>query len=244
MFEVNLRDERYLPFEAAGAVSRWHLDLQQQNNRFDVATLSDVVLHVRYTARDGGSSLASAAFGALSANLPPGARLQVLSARTEFPDAYARLFAPTGSGQRLDLALAAQHFPFVPASQQITMTSVFAIVTFTNDKNYSDYTNLAPGVRLTARIGLTPGDGTPPTTSKPFAPETAHLGGVPATDAVAASGPVGPVMIAFVETELVNETTLLVQPETQADSTILHRLIRDRIDDILIAVTFQVGPKT
>ncbi|HEX8109188.1 MAG TPA: neuraminidase-like domain-containing protein [Kofleriaceae bacterium] len=244
MFEVNLRDERYLPFEAAGAISRWHLDLQQQNNRFDLATLSDVVLHARYTARDGGGALRQAASDAVSANPPPGARVQLLSARTEFPDAYARLFAPTGSGQRLDLALAAQHFPFVPASQQITITGVLAILTFTNDKNYTDYANLTPGLRLTARLGFTPGDGTLPTASKPFAPETTHLSGVPATDAVALSGPIGPVTIGFVESELVNATTLLVQPETQPDSTVLHRLIRDKIDDLLIVINFQVGPKT
>jgi hypothetical protein len=245
MFEVSLRDERYLPFEGTGAISRWHLELQQQDNQFDLSTLSDVVLHVRYTARSTGSeSDRGSVRQAYSQLSPPPTAVQLLSARTEFPDAYARLFAPTSSGQRLDLALGAQHFPFVPASQQITVTEVRALVTFTNDSNYNDYVNLDPGKRLTAHVGFTPSDGTVPTTSVPFALDTAHLGNVPVTTAVALNGPIAPVTIAFVESELANEATLLVQPETQPDSTVLHRLIRDKIDDILIAVTFKVGPRT
>src|SRR6185369_3665287 len=51
MFELNFRDERYLPFEGAGVVSRWRIELPRENNAFDFNTLSDVVLHFKYTAR-------------------------------------------------------------------------------------------------------------------------------------------------------------------------------------------------
>jgi hypothetical protein len=54
MFETNLRDERFLPFEGAGAISKWHLELPNQFRPFDYMTISDVILHVRYTARQGG----------------------------------------------------------------------------------------------------------------------------------------------------------------------------------------------
>jgi hypothetical protein len=52
LFETNLCDERYLPFELSGAVSQWRLpaDVRQ----FDYNTISDAILHLRYTARDGG----------------------------------------------------------------------------------------------------------------------------------------------------------------------------------------------
>ncbi|MHC2863783.1 hypothetical protein ACVIYH_004861 [Bradyrhizobium diazoefficiens] len=54
MFEVNFRDERYLPFEGAGAASTWTLELMPQDNRqLDYNTLTDVILHVKYTARQG-----------------------------------------------------------------------------------------------------------------------------------------------------------------------------------------------
>ena len=53
MFETNLRDERFLPFEGAGAESTWKLDLPKDYPAFDYATISDVILHIRYTARQG-----------------------------------------------------------------------------------------------------------------------------------------------------------------------------------------------
>ena len=57
MFETNLRDERFLPFEGAGADSTWKLELPADFRQFDYNTISDVILHIRYTARQGGSQL-------------------------------------------------------------------------------------------------------------------------------------------------------------------------------------------
>ncbi len=57
LFELNFNDERYLPFEGAGAISHWHLELPKKSNQIDAGAISDVILHVRYTARDGGKSL-------------------------------------------------------------------------------------------------------------------------------------------------------------------------------------------
>ena len=53
MFETNLRDERFLPFEGAGAESTWKVELPKDYPAFDYATISDVILHIRYTARQG-----------------------------------------------------------------------------------------------------------------------------------------------------------------------------------------------
>jgi hypothetical protein len=53
MFETNLRDERFLPFEGAGAESTWKLELPKDYPAFDYTTITDAILHVRYTARPG-----------------------------------------------------------------------------------------------------------------------------------------------------------------------------------------------
>ncbi|MEO5891149.1 MAG: neuraminidase-like domain-containing protein [Ferruginibacter sp.] len=53
VFELNFRDERYLPFEGAGAISSWKLDLPIEIRQFDYHTIADVILHVKYTAREG-----------------------------------------------------------------------------------------------------------------------------------------------------------------------------------------------
>jgi hypothetical protein len=61
MFEPNLRDERFLPFEGAGVVSNWRLELPTDFRQFDYNMISDVILHMRYTARQGGGELKTAA---------------------------------------------------------------------------------------------------------------------------------------------------------------------------------------
>jgi Tc toxin complex TcA C-terminal TcB-binding domain len=57
LFETNLGDERYLPFEGQGAVAAWRIGLPTPFRQWDYASLSDVVLHLRYTAREGGGLL-------------------------------------------------------------------------------------------------------------------------------------------------------------------------------------------
>ena len=50
VFELTFRDERYMPFEGAGAVSRWRLRCRRSFRQFDYQTINDVVLTVSYTA--------------------------------------------------------------------------------------------------------------------------------------------------------------------------------------------------
>ena len=61
VFELNFSDSKYLPFEGAGAISSWRLELPQEIRKFDYETISDVLLHIQYTALDGGVCLSAAA---------------------------------------------------------------------------------------------------------------------------------------------------------------------------------------
>ena len=47
---------RFLPFEGAGAISTWTLVLPAIRS-YDCVTISDVILHMRCTARDGAQAL-------------------------------------------------------------------------------------------------------------------------------------------------------------------------------------------
>jgi hypothetical protein len=58
-----------LPFEGAGAVSSWHLELPTEIAQFDYNTISDVIIHFKYTSREGGSGLKNAANGSLKDQL-------------------------------------------------------------------------------------------------------------------------------------------------------------------------------
>ena len=53
LFTLNFEDERLLPFEGSGVTSTWVLEFNNLNqDRLDMLeTLTDVILHIRYTAK-------------------------------------------------------------------------------------------------------------------------------------------------------------------------------------------------
>ncbi|MGO4293549.1 neuraminidase-like domain-containing protein [Chitinophaga sp. RAB17] len=60
MFELNFKDERYLPFEGAGVISKWRFELPTFQ-QFDYDTITDIIISIRYTAVEGGDRLKLAA---------------------------------------------------------------------------------------------------------------------------------------------------------------------------------------
>jgi hypothetical protein len=121
MFETNLRDERFLPFEGAGAESTWKLDLPNDYPSFDYATISDVILHIRYTARQGVDP--TKVIGALKDQLSPdGSNLVLLfSLRHDFPTEW---FAFVNSQTNADFSatIRKSYFPYFTQRRQITIT--------------------------------------------------------------------------------------------------------------------------
>ncbi len=57
VFELNFHDERFLPFEGAGTISQWSIDLPKEFRQLDYDTISDVIVRLRYTSVDGGDKL-------------------------------------------------------------------------------------------------------------------------------------------------------------------------------------------
>jgi hypothetical protein len=123
VFEPNLRDERYLPFEYAGAISEWQIELagnpaKSEPVQFDYATISDVVLHMRYTARAGGGLLRNGAMNSVKTAIELAEAFgstRLLSMRQEFPSEWAKFQAQTlANGERFELAvtLRDEHYPF------------------------------------------------------------------------------------------------------------------------------------
>jgi hypothetical protein len=119
LFDPDVRDERYLPFERAGVDGEWQLDLpanpsKNDPRQFDYDAISDVVLHIRYTAREGGDLLRRAALGQLTKLISDTGFVRLFSVRHEFPDAWAELTRPTAGGARAKLALELrdEHYPY------------------------------------------------------------------------------------------------------------------------------------
>jgi hypothetical protein len=127
MFETNLRDDRFLPFEGAGAISTWTLSLPPIQS-FDYSTISDVILHVRYTARDGGAALGGAATKSLATMPPPGpagstpALALLLNLRHDFPTQWYAF--TTGGGADFSAPLTMDYFPYAVQSTKLTIESI------------------------------------------------------------------------------------------------------------------------
>ncbi|NYT10718.1 MAG: hypothetical protein GKC09_12435, partial [Methanosarcinales archaeon] len=130
LFEVNLRDERYLPFEGAGAISDWHIELPKDFRQFDYDTISDVVLHLRYTAREAGGQLKQKANGELQEALNEFIRSEgqnglarIFSLRHEFPSEWHSFLNPpeeSEGDQTLTMDLSKKRFPFLFQEKKIT----------------------------------------------------------------------------------------------------------------------------
>jgi receptor-binding and translocation channel-forming TcA subunit of Tc toxin len=126
MFEMDFRDERYLPFEGAGAVSRWRIEMDPDSNGFDFNTLADVVLHVRYTARDGGERLKEAAKKALAEAMGEEPQARIFSLRHEFPTDWHQLTRTQGPGPFTGtFTLTKNRFPFLFQGKGLTAGKVF-----------------------------------------------------------------------------------------------------------------------
>ena len=123
LFEGPVRDERYLPFEGAGAISDWQIELPAETNQFDCETITDVILHVRYTARDGGSGLRTAALDSLS-KIQAAGGLRLFSARHEMGAEWQRFFSRSQGEYTLTLPLLESRFPFLAAPRTRDITQL------------------------------------------------------------------------------------------------------------------------
>ena len=125
LFELNFRDERYLPFEGAGAVSRWRIDLPKDCNGFDFDTISDVILKLSYTAREGGEILKNAAKQAMQDAIKENSPLaRLFSAKHEFPTQWHQFFHPTNAIATLSLDLSLERFPFQFRGKKIEIQQI------------------------------------------------------------------------------------------------------------------------
>jgi len=126
MFELNFRDERYLPFEYAGAVSRWRIELPIENNYFDLGTVSDLILHLNYMSREGGVLLREAAKECAQLHVP-GDGLRYFDIKHELPDAWNQFDILQGAEEhkkQLSVRFNRQMFPYIPGIHQLNIQRI------------------------------------------------------------------------------------------------------------------------
>ncbi|HMF97953.1 MAG TPA: hypothetical protein VKE96_26820, partial [Vicinamibacterales bacterium] len=145
MFELTFRDERYLPFEGSGAISTWQIDLTDDPalRQFDYETITDVILHLRYTAREDAGPFRTSAQTHLKKVIDGGVQnsqmplSRFFSARHEFPSEWYRFFHPASAAddQVLSMDIGADRFPFFAQGHALVVDNIqlFARVTTASD---------------------------------------------------------------------------------------------------------------
>lgn len=174
LFEQNLRDERYLPFERAGAISDWTLEFPSDYPPLDLRTITDVELHLRYTAK-GSDALRTAANTYLATFVAegvtsgsfPGATwttgttriLHLVRVSHDLADAWAEFLGASAAPPTLSIRVSADDLPPALASLGLRVHRVAAfLVTTGNTSNFEvdlDLTfDLDPEDDLTVTVTL------------------------------------------------------------------------------------------
>ena len=225
IFESNLRDERYLPFEGAGAISEWRLEMPKEFRQFDYDTISDVILHLRYTAREGGAMLKSAAIGAVKSlveNAIPLPLVRLFSAKHEFPSEWHKFLHPTdtATSQTLQLDIGNERFPFHLRGRNITVNQV---------KLFLKLANGAANDNLSLKVTLSEKDLTNNASPVQFAgPEFTSSG-----------SPIGTLLFCQAESIALDIPKGLVITATKADLASL--LQQSAIDDIWVMCVYSAA---
>jgi hypothetical protein len=140
LFAADHRDERYLPFEGTGAISDWNLKLTSAMATFDWTTITDVVLHVRYTAREGGDPLRDAALASLTLELSGIPLRRALSAKHEFPTEWNAFLRPAQglNDAVLRLDLSEKRFPYMAYNLGLKISEIQLVALVKDTENWLD----------------------------------------------------------------------------------------------------------
>ena len=138
VFELNFRDERYMPFEGAGAVSTWELRLPKNFKQFDYQTINDVILHISYTAEqdaalrdavEGQNETIEGAIRSFLTNLDNPPLSRVFSFRQEFSNEFNRLLhSAAGTQATVEFEISDKHFPVFLKGEHLAIDDAVLIL--------------------------------------------------------------------------------------------------------------------
>ena len=169
IFELNFKDERYLPFEGCGAISQWELALNEDNDLrlFDYNTIADIILHIKYTAREDAGLFKNNVRGYLknliTSTITPanGNGLQLwrmFSLKHEFPTEWYSMLHPSSGVQQVGLQIDNNRFPFFAQGRDIQVKTVHLYGTVNTADDYTITLASASGAGTMQTLLLTDGD--------------------------------------------------------------------------------------
>ena len=102
----DLHNNKYLPFEGAGAISEWRLELPQQFRSFDYSTISDVVLTLAYKAdydASGKAGVEQNLANQLATAVQQQGAMQYINIKQHFSGAFRQLLHQDSHSSQLNI---------------------------------------------------------------------------------------------------------------------------------------------
>jgi Tc toxin complex TcA C-terminal TcB-binding domain len=229
-FEYNISEERYLPFEGAGAISNWQLELStdKELRQFDYRTITDVVLHLSYTAQSDSGPFKEKAtahvidFLKNAAQLAEQPFMQMVSMKHEFPTEWHKFLHPAAEDteQLLTITLGKDRFPFLAQQRTVVVEKIDAFARSDEPTDYQmllTYTDATDAAVTSSPITLAP---------------NAKYGGVNA-----ATLDVNDAGLALNELDVEKELRLQLKP---ADYASLVTDPKDELEDVILVLHYRL----
>ena len=150
VFELNFRDERYLPFEGCGVFGEWQLELNSDKllRMFDYNTISDVIVTIRYTAlEDNGTfknDVRTYLKALIASTVAPtysqsGLTLnRMFSLRHEYGTEWHKMFHPLPGGtQTMNFKIQKDQFPYFAQNRNVSFAKIHIYGFFTTTDDYT-----------------------------------------------------------------------------------------------------------
>lgn len=237
LFVLDFQDDRYLPFEGAGAISNWALELPGEFRSFDYNTITDVIITINYTAKDGGSVLRSLAEQHLVSFVEedPDTNLeQLFSLRNDFSDSWEELFNPDAADedQSTELIIEKSHFPYLFNNREVGVKSMDAVLILEDPSVYDNgnkvnlYLNPVDSAEVEAPLEAN---------TSPTSPQ--YIGGNPVNTAIPVTFEIVDNTVTL-EVKLKNSNLLSVPSELTKMDGAYTRLKEDAVKDILLICSY------
>lgn len=234
VFQLDFRDDRYLPFEGAGAIGKWRLELPDPAGlpQFDYDTISDVVMQVSYTAREGGEVFRTVANGveakllsAINAVEGGAGFMHMFSMKQDFPTEWNQFLYPPESqeGQSTSVDVGLERYPYLVRNKTVSAVTIQAIMLVEDSVNWQAEElkiHIDPDSSASTEFGLKKDGQYGPS---PYSSKTPNPSWSPESWTISA-----------VETEIVGTPVHL-------DTGTHDRIDPSKVKDLLIIVHYQVS---
>jgi hypothetical protein len=153
-YELEFNDyQRYVPFEGAGAISKWRLELPMHLKQFDYSTINDVVIQLKYTSNNSSAEFRRAAGDAtkslqnsVSGLAATEGLFAVVDMKNDYPTQLTQL---TGTTRTTTITGLVNRLPFYTRGRTVRIETITAFIKATSTVAWHSNLTLSGNANVT-----------------------------------------------------------------------------------------------